>query len=200
MLSLGGAVLSCVLVGCGGSATPASPGQESSPPVAATSSPELIAEDSATVPSASVGAPESLVIAKIDVRAPVFALGLTAEGAQEVPSSVLDVGWWKHGSEPAEAGNAVLVGHANSRGDGVFDDLHTLQAGDLITVAGSVGEADFVVERTATVPVQDFEKFANDIYRTEGKPRLVVMTCGDFDGSDYQSTVIVWAGLTTARS
>jgi LPXTG-site transpeptidase (sortase) family protein len=118
-----------------------------------------------------------------------------ADGSQEVPTSVEDVGWWKHGSPPAGAGSAVLVGHAYSRGDGVFDDLERLQAGDTIMVSGTTGTADFVVEQTTTVPVQQFEDVADDIYRTAGQPQLIVMTCGDFDGSDYQSTVIVRARL-----
>ena len=190
--------MSCVLVACGSTATDPSESSDpgSRPPVATAS------QTAEPVPAAavSVGVPRSLDIEAIGVAAPILAVGINADGSQEVPTSVHEVGWWESGAEPAAAGNGVLVGHTYSRGDGVFDDLGDLREGDTITVTGSARTADFVVEKTAVVPVEDFADVADDIYQTTGEPRLVVMTCGDYDGDSYRATVIVYARLFESHS
>jgi hypothetical protein len=49
-----------------------------------------------------------------------------------------------------------------------------------------------------TVPVEQFRRIAQAVYRTSGPTSLVLMTCGDYDGSDFRSTVVVVA--TPVRS
>lgn len=188
-----GALLSFALVACGTS-TSDNPSADPTP-VAANKTPGSTTPDREPSATVSTGVPKSLDIDSIGVSAPIIPVGLNADGSQEVPKSVDDIGWWKNGSEPAEAGNAVFVGHTFSRGDGVFDNLDELRKGETITVKGSTGTADFVVENTKTVPVQEFGDIADEIYRTSGESELVLMTCGDFDGKDYGSTVIVQSHL-----
>lgn len=191
VLAVSGVSLVCVLVSCGGSApdTPEARGERSTQAVTGQT------PDVDRAGSASVGVPQSLDIEAIGVTAPIIGVGTGDDGSQEVPASVHEVGWWEPGAEPGAAGNGVLVGHAYSRGQGVFDDLADLALGDVLTVTGSRGVADFVVERTRMVPVEEFAEVSDEIYVTTGEPRLVVMTCGDYDGDDYQATVIVSARL-----
>lgn len=197
--ALVGAVLSCALAACGASSDSAGPSADPTS-VAAKKSPGTTGPDTNAANKASTGVPTSLEIDSIGVSAPIISLGLNSDGSQEVPKSVNDIGWWKLGSKPAEAGNAVFVGHKYSRGDGVFDNLDELKKGETITVKGSKGSADFVVENMEKVPVQEFGNIASSIYRTSGDPKLVLMTCGDFDGKNYGSTVIVRSHLVPGSS
>ncbi|MDT0200487.1 class F sortase [Nocardioides sp. AE5] len=184
------------LVGCGGaapdtaSATPSESSAVSSSPDAGFGSPTR----------SPAGTPRGLEIEAIGVDAPIIEVGTEADGSQEVPTSVHEVGWWAPGTEPGASGTGVLVGHTYSLGEGVFDDLDALRVGDTIRVVASDGVAEFAVERVKSVPVEEFGAMAADIYRIAGEPRLVLMTCGDFDGSDYRATVIVYARLVLLRA
>ena len=137
--------------------------------------------------------PDRLVIEALDIDAPVTSVGTTPENAQEVPGSLDETGWWRDGSEPGAPGNAVIVGHTASADDGVFDPLVDVETGDEVLVSGEDGEATFVVDRTEVVPVDDFASRAAEIYRTDGASGLVLMTCGDWNGQEFESTVIVHA-------
>ena len=112
--------------------------------------------------------PARVRIPTIDVDAPVVGLGTGDDGAQEVPERL--------------------------------DVTGELAAGDRVSVAGRRdGErAAFVVRAVRTVPVEQFRRIAQAVYRTSGPTSLVLMTCGDYDGSDFRSTVVVVA--TPVRS
>ena len=146
-------------------------------------------------PTGSEGPPRRLEIPRLEVDAPVLALGKADDGSQEVPTSLDATGWWRHGSEPGEAGNTVIVGHTASKADGVFDDLGTLRRGDRITVRARGGDLDYSVTGIEEVPVEDFDSVSDSIYRETGPSGLVLMTCGDWNGSDYDTTVTVRAEL-----
>lgn len=140
-----------------------------------------------------VGVPTRLEIEGLGVDAPVSPVGTTPENAQEVPAALDETGWWRDGAVPGAPGNAVIVGHTASADDGVFDPLVDVEAGDEILVTGSDGTAAFTVERSESVPVEDFGDVAADVYRADGASGLVLMTCGDWNGSAFETTVIVHA-------
>jgi LPXTG-site transpeptidase (sortase) family protein len=144
--------------------------------------------------------PARVRIPTIDVDAPVVGLGTGDDGAQEVPERLDVTGWWRDGAQVDGPGSAAIVGHTASRGTAVFDRLGELAAGDRVSVAGRRdGErAAFVVRAVRTVPVEQFRRIAQAVYRTSGPTSLVLMTCGDYDGSDFRSTVVVVA--TPVRS
>ena len=65
-----------------------------------------------------------------DVDVPVRAVGVTPDGQLEIPDET-EVGWYRPGSSPGEAGATVLAGHVSwNRSDGPFLRLAELQAGD----------------------------------------------------------------------
>lgn len=70
-----------------------------------------------------------------------------------VPTNVVDVGWYKHGSLPGNKGNAVIAGHLKGlKGEpGVFINLNKLQKGDKVLVIDDKQQtASFVVRETRT--------------------------------------------------
>ncbi len=141
----------------------------------------------------SIGVPERLEIESVGVDARVVPVGTTPENAQEVPESLEETGWWRDGSEPGAPGNAVVVGHTASEDEGVFDPLVDVEKDDEVFVTGPDGTAAFTVTRTEVVPVADFADVAAEVYRAEGDSGLVLMTCGDWNGKEFETTVIVHA-------
>lgn len=169
-----------VLVGCGG--------PELDPVAVETVEPTR-------APVASQGPPEGLEIPGLGVDAKVLALGKAADGSQAVPKTLNDTAWWRHGSKPGEGGNTVIVGHTASRRAAVFDELGTLRRGDRIIVRARLGRIAYTVSEISEVPVEDFASVSDSIYRETGPSGLVLMTCGDFDGREYDTTVIVRAAV-----
>lgn len=151
------------------------------------------------LPTKPIGEPTRLVIGEIDVDAKILPVGTTAKGAQEVPKSLDETGWWKDGQQPGQPGNAVIVGHTASKDDGVFDDLAQLGKGDRLTVKGERGTLDYRITSEKEIPVEDFAAESDRIYRKTGASGLVLMTCGDWNGSRFETTVITYAKAVGRR-
>lgn len=142
-----------------------------------------------------IGSPDRLAIPSLHVDAPVLPVGTTSKGAQEVPGSLDATGWWRDGSKPGQPGNAVIVGHTASKGYGVFDDLGDLEKGDTITVSAGKKSLTYVVTKEQELEVSKFATVADEIYRRTGASGIVLMTCGDWNGTRFETTVIVSAKL-----
>ncbi len=120
-----------------------------------------------------------------------------------MPNSLKDTGWWKDGQQPGQPGNAVIVGHTASKADGVFDHLADLEKDDLITVRGTKGKVTYRVTSEREIEVAKFAPESDKIYRRTGPSGLVLMTCGDWNGKRFETTVIVYAdavGKTQPRT
>lgn len=144
------------------------------------------------------GKPQLLTVPAIGVKAPVDAVGMQGD-AQAVPESFSRTGWWRDGVIPGRPGNAVITGHTWSRGDGVFDQLSKLRRGDVIRLRTTNGSLlTYRVRSVGMVPLDQFGSVAADIYRPSGPSGLVLMTCGDWDGSDYNATRVVQADLVVS--
>lgn len=135
------------------------------------------------------------MIAEIDVKAKVLALGTLPDGSQGLPDNFTDVSWWRDGQEPGQPGNAVFAGHTYSKGDGVFDRLPQLRPGDHVVVVTRYGRQTYRVKSVGSVPFAKYGSFASQITRHTGKSGLVLQTCGDWDGSEYHATTVVFATL-----
>jgi hypothetical protein len=95
-----------------------------------------------TLPSTRRSAPVKLVIRAIGVSTSVGKLGLQPDGEVMVPTTIHTVGWYIDGPSPGQEGSAVILGHVDSyKGVGVFFNLKSLKAGDLISVTSSDGVA-----------------------------------------------------------
>src|SRR5690606_22046012 len=85
--------------------------------------------------------PERLRIPSIDVDTDLMDLGLNRDGTLEVPKKGFPAGWFTGGPTPGERGPAVLVGHIDMNGPGVFFRLRELRRGDDVTVTRADGSS-----------------------------------------------------------
>jgi len=140
-------------------------------------------------------APVALSLPALGVTAaPVRAVGVEPNGEMEIPPAE-EVGWYRYGPAPGEAGSVVLAAHVAYDGvDGVFRELDRLQTGDEVIVALDDGsEARYRVTEVVTYRK---EALPADIFDREGPERLVLITCGGrFNPSlrSYESNVVARA-------
>lgn len=203
------------MVGCG------QPAVTSPPPVTRAVAPVVataVASPAATAPGpaitktpASTKAPAStpgpssrltpvrVRVPAIGVDAPLVRLGLTSEGALDVPVKAMTAGWYTGSPVPGLVGPAVIAGHVHWSGiPAVFARLTDLRPGDRIVVSRSDGTtATFTVDRVATYPKARFPTAL--VYDSLDHPGLRLITCGDFDPvtRTYEANVIAFATLVT---
>ena len=135
-------------------------------------------------------------------RRPV-GLGVLGNGSLAAPRRYRDIGWWEEGPSPGAGGNAVVVGHVDSKtGPAVFYGLASLQIGDHIALTRREGTTvRFDVRRVARFPLAEFP--AERVYRRGGPPGLVLITCGgkyDQAVGRYLDNVVVFASPLPHRS
>ena len=117
------------------------------------------------------------------------------DGVLSPPSDVSEVGFWQRSAVPgALEGQTVITGHTVHTGGGVMNELGELGKGDDVRVRFDGEFTSYEVTEVETltraeVAEQAYDLFAQD--REEG--RLVLVTCTDWDGSVYQSNIIVYA-------
>ncbi|WP_091562161.1 class F sortase [Micromonospora pattaloongensis] len=149
--------------------------------------------------------PTTIAIPDLELRAPVHSVGLTPDGAIEVPALERhhEAAWFNQSPTPGEMGPSVILGHVDSRdGPSVFYNLRRLQPGARIEVnRQDRSRAVFRVES-----VERFNKRAlpNDrVYGDFSAANLRLITCGgQWVGGEtgYADNVIVFASLvSTAR-
>jgi sortase (surface protein transpeptidase) len=114
-----------------------------------------------------------------------------------VPRNVNDVGWYRYGPSPGDAGSAVLAAHVDlaSQGPGVFFSLRDLQPGQEVVVDYDDDTSrTFVVQARATYDKDELP--LDKVFSREGSPVLTLITCGGgFSPSvqSYDSNVVVYA-------
>ena len=139
--------------------------------------------------------PQMLRIPRIGVDAHIVPIKSNEEGILEPPPDPRVAGWWSDGATPGEAqGSAVLVGHSvRYKRGGVFDDIGYLSRGDAIELEGSHSALTYRVQSIDVLSKDDFARNAEQIFDQTGTGRLVVITCGDFDGTVWRSNVVIIA-------
>ncbi|MDB4865859.1 MAG: class sortase [Cohnella sp.] len=144
--------------------------------------------------------PSELAIPAIGVDAKVISLGLTKQGAMDVPTTEEDVGWFKPGYRPGISGHAVIAGHVDTKtGPAVFYKLKQLKKGDKIVVKGQDGnEKVFRVVGSKAYP---YDKAPlNEIFGPSDQPLLNLITCtGLYSKSKgtHQQRLVVTAELVS---
>lgn len=97
------------------------------------------------------GVPVRFVISSLSIDTSINAVGLTSQGAMDIPENPDEVAWYQYGAIPGQAGDAVIAGHYGWKdGHGsIFNNLNTLKAGDIISVYDATGiESSFSVRET----------------------------------------------------
>ena len=142
--------------------------------------------------------PVALTLPSIGVEeATVVDVALDDDGAVAIPDDVTEVGWYRRGPRPGEAGNAFMTSHVDSRtqGRGVLFDLRRMEPGDPIIVT----HADGTTSRWEAVKRERITKGTypmEQVFRFDGPPGLVIDTCGGaFDPvtGSYENIDIVYA-------
>jgi sortase (surface protein transpeptidase) len=151
--------------------------------------------DEATPLWASV--PVRIQIPAIGVDSELMALGLESNGEMTVPPSGFPAGWYTGAPTPGEMGPAIIVGHVDWDGPGVFYNLHKLKADDEITVAREDGSA-------AIFRVTDVQQYPKDefptalVYGGIEFAGLRLITCGGVFSQNtghYEDNLVVYAQL-----
>jgi LPXTG-site transpeptidase (sortase) family protein len=124
--------------------------------------------------------PTRLQIPAIGVDAPVEAVGVDDEGEMAIPEKVQQIGWYRYGAAPGDAGGSVVMsGHVDSavQGLGAFAHLSDVAAGDTVTVSDAVGHQ----LKYRVVGKEAFDKKSvplSDLFSRKGTARLTLITCG----------------------
>lgn len=189
---MGGALAALVLVGTGWTMLQ----RDAAPTPAVSAGPQSTLEASLPAPRmapAVQGSPRRIVVPALSVDAEVDPI--RARGQTLIPpSDPQRIGWWADGARPGDrTGTALLTGHTVSTGGGAFDDLEDLGEGDRVEVSTTRGT---IVYRVASVQILSREEVATrhrQLFDQGGAARLVLVTCEDWDGQAYQSSVIVTA-------
>ncbi len=125
-----------------------------------------------------VGLPTLLKIPSINVDAPVEYVGLTQDGAMDVPKDTVNVGWFNLGLRPGENGSAVIAGHFGTINNipHVFDNLHKLHKDDKIYIEDEKGRDIIFVVREIQRYGKD-EDSSSIFSSSDGKAHLNLITC-----------------------
>ncbi len=145
---------------------------------------------------AIVGLPTRLKIPGIGVDTAILSLGLTANGAMDVPKSPTEVAWFNLGPRPGKSGSAVIAGHYDWTNNmpAVFANIHKLRIGDKIYIEDEKGVITaFVVSKTR---VYGKDEIVPEVFiSNDGKARLNLITCtGSWNKAEktYSNRLVVF--------
>lgn len=195
---LAGLVVASV-AGCG-SPVDRSPSARPAPPAASGQQADSPAELTTGPLMASI-APDVISIPKLGVSSRLVGLGTDPDGAMQVPTDAVTIGWFTGAPPPGALGPAVLAGHVDWKGSpGAFAHLGTLVVGDTVTVTRLDGSrAEFSVTAVQRHPKDRFPTDA--VYGAIDHAGLRLITCGgDFDRrtGHYVDNIVVFAKLQRA--
>jgi LPXTG-site transpeptidase (sortase) family protein len=159
----------------------------------------LLAENSSVISKqeqVSFGLPLRLKIPKINVDAAIEYVGLTPDGAMDIPKSPDEVVWFELGQRPGENGSAVIAGHYGWK-DGkaaAFDNLDQLRKGDKLYIEDDKGVIiSFVVRESRKY---DPSADASEVFSlNDGKSHLNLITCEGVwnkDSGSYSQRLVVF--------
>jgi len=115
----------------------------------------------------------------------------------EVPPGGFPAGWYTGGPAPGELGPAIIAGHVDWHGPGVFYKLRHATPGDQVTVTRADGSKPvFRVTRVALFPKNQFP--TKSVYGNLDHAGLRLITCGGSFNSHtghYEDNIVVFADL-----
>jgi len=143
--------------------------------------------------------PKTLKIASLKVNANIQYVGLNDDGSVAVPTSEKEVAWYMFGPRPGEEGNAVIVGHRDSKTNpnGVFRRLNDLKIGDKIEIVDVNGNTlKFNVIKKAAY--DDSNAPMKEIFGTGDKKMLNLITCSgawNAKENNYDNRTVIYSEL-----
>jgi hypothetical protein len=141
--------------------------------------------------------PVRLQIDAIGVDTTLMALGLRKDGTMEVPPGGFPAGWFTGAPTPGELGPAIVAGHIDWNGPGVFYHLADLKPGDQITITRKDGSKPvFRVTRVAQFSKDQFP--TRLVYGNLDHAALRLITCGgsfNTASGHYEDNIVAFADL-----
>jgi len=141
--------------------------------------------------------PVRLQIGAIGVDSALMHLGLRTDGSMAVPPRAFPAGWYDGGPTPGELGPAIIAGHIDMKGPGVFFRLRDVKPGDQITVTRADGSKPvFRVTRVSQFSKGRFPTAL--VYGNIDHAGLRLITCGGSYNSrtgHYEDNVVAFADL-----
>jgi LPXTG-site transpeptidase (sortase) family protein len=150
------------------------------------------AEALAEVPKKK-GKVRGVSIPTLNVHADVVPLAME-DGTLTPPADASLMGWWKGGATPgSDEGSVLIVGHTLHNGGGILDRLGEVNEGDEIVVRTKNDEFSYTVRSVRDLSKEQVAKRSTKLFDPDGEPRLVVVTCDDWDGTSFQGNTVVVA-------
>jgi LPXTG-site transpeptidase (sortase) family protein len=144
-------------------------------------------------PAWKPGVPRRVVIQRLRMDAPVVPIS-AAGNALTPPSDPQQLGWWSAGAQTgARRGSALVTGHTVHTGGGALDNLERMRTGDRVTVYTGRGIIPYDVRSVEVFGKGSVARHAKRLFSQEVRGRLVLVTCEDWDGTQYLSNVVVVA-------
>lgn len=156
----------------------------------------LVNYHSATrIPPSSGGAsaPTVVRITSLGVTTQVTPIQMTGP-VLDPPEDPMLAGWVMGTAMPgAETGSAVVTAHKIHGGGGAFDELAKVKRGSLISVDTERGVQNYGVSSVKDLNLEEFAAAAPGLFRTDGPPRLVLITCWGWNGKGWDGNTVVVA-------
>jgi LPXTG-site transpeptidase (sortase) family protein len=164
-------------------------------PIPSSGASEPVTELKAVRPVAdpAAGVPTGLSVPRLGIEAEVLPITVQ-DGILEPPSDARDVGWDTATARAGSAyGGTVITGHTVHTGGGALDELNDLRHGDAVRVTTVRGGIDYLVTDVMRVSKQAMVNQIPRLFSADVPGRLVLITCTDWNGSEYLSNTVVFA-------
>ena len=135
--------------------------------------------------------PRYLTVEKLGIHnARVLPMGVTANGAMDVPNNIFDVGWYTGSDRPGSGGTVVIDGHNGGPNiHGVFKDLPLLDSGDIIKVERGDGKTfTYKVVESISVPLSEANAYMETALTSpeSGTESVTLISCtGEWSQVQY---------------
>jgi LPXTG-site transpeptidase (sortase) family protein len=145
--------------------------------------------------AAAIGVvPQAVELPSLDVRASVEPVELGADRVLKPPDDPDVLGWWQAGRRPgSQQGSALFTGHTISTGGGALERLEELRIGDPVIVRSDGTAVQFEVVDVEVMTRAELTERAETLFDQDGDARVLLITCEDWDGTDWLSNVVVQA-------
>jgi len=141
----------------------------------------------------AAGVPRFLAVPRLGIDADVLPIQVEG-GVLEPPADARDVGWDTATAWAGAAyGGAVITGHTVHTGGGALDELDDLQHGDNVYLTTAKGRIRYVVTDVSRVSKKAMVEQIPRLFSSEIPGRLVLITCTDWNGSEYLGNTVVLA-------
>ncbi len=143
----------------------------------------------------STGGSDALIVPTIGLDASMIDIALEPSGVLTPPADYTGVGFWDSSATPgSRTGQTVVTGHTVHTGGGVMNRLASVAEGDPLQIRFDGALTDYRVRKVVVLSKAEVAAKAQALFGQDRRGgRLVLVTCTDWDGADYESNVIVFA-------